>query len=172
MSNKSLSHKIFDDIQPCYLWLIDWPYPKHNFHMVWKYWWLGNQGLYWWYGDGLGGCPSSLCRSFIFFLHEAVADCAFLLCLLKEFNSIDSTSARLDLTNKNDLSTCRTNNYMFWQSLDILFSCKSLHMKENRFAPALGQIFMGHRVSTVPWTCQTYTCSLPFFIAGIILELP
>ena len=58
--------------------------------------------------------------------------------------------------------------------LEILFLCESLHIRENRFAPALGKNFMGTRVCThsVLLTVQTLTCSLPFFVAGIIPDLP
>ena len=58
--------------------------------------------------------------------------------------------------------------------LEIVFPHESLHVREKRFAPAKGQNLAGHRV----WTCSslftwcTVTCSLPFFVAGIIPELP
>ena len=63
---------------------------------------------------------------------------------------------------------------LFPLSLDILFPCKSSHVRENRFAPALGQNFMGYRV----WTCSVQSTywmliqSFPFFINGLLPELP
>ena len=61
----------------------------------------------------------------------------------------------------------------FWWSLEILFSCKSLHVRENRFTPALGQNITGHRILThsVLSTCQTLMWSYPFFIASMLQEL-
>ena len=55
----------------------------------------------------------------------------------------------------------------------MVFLCERLHIRENRFAPALGQNIMGHRVWTlsIPLTCHALTCSLPFFVVFIILEL-
>ena len=63
---------------------------------------------------------------------------------------------------------------LFWWSLVIFFSCKILHVTENRFTHALGQNFMGQRVwiHSVLSTCPTLIQSLPFFIAGMFPELP
>ena len=54
---------------------------------------------------------------------------------------------------------------LFQWSLEILFPCKSSHVRKNRFTPALGQNFTGYRVCmtcSVPSTCCTLTQSFPF----------
>ena len=53
---------------------------------------------------------------------------------------------------------------MLYRSLEILFPSKSFHYRENRFAPALGQNFMDHKVCapSVPSTCQTLMQSFLF----------
>ena len=63
---------------------------------------------------------------------------------------------------------------LFLWLLLIMFLCKSLHVWENRFAPAFGQNFICHRKCThsVLLTCQMLTQSYSFLVVGILPELP
>ena len=78
------------------------------------------------------GCLTSTCRSLIFFLQGAVADFALLM--------------SLDLAIKDDIVFHTVDTMLLQWLLEIVFPCKSLHARENKFAPVLGQNFTGHRV--------------------------
>ena len=120
-------------------------------------------------------CLSSMCSLLIFFMHGAIADFAPLLCIFQR-NSTPATqpSWALILQSRMILPFVEWTTTLFWWPLDILFLCKSLHVREDRFAHTLGQNFTGHRMCTcsVPLTCHAFMHTLPFFVAGIIPELP
>ena len=61
---------------------------------------------------------------------------------------------------------------LFFWSLLMMFPCNSLHMREHKFTPAIGENFMGHRLCThwVPLTCKTLTQSFPFLVIIILPE--
>ena len=121
------------------------------------------------------GWPHSTWRSLIFLFVRVVADTALsLLALHRKSTPATQLSWVLIWGSRMLLPVGVLTTMMFWWSLANLFPCKNLHIRENRFAHALGQNFTGHRVwnHSVPLTWHTLTQSLPFFIAGIIPELP
>ena len=104
-------------------------------------------------------------KALIFLLGRAVADTALSLLALQRKLTLESQPSRV----------------LIWQSTMILpvrvLTTMLFHwslVRENRFAPALGQNFTGHKVwtSSVLLIWHNLTCSLPFFIAGIMPELP
>ena len=94
--------------------------------------------------------PNSMWRLLIFFLGRA---------------DVDTALSSFDAHIKSTLAT-QPSRVLIWQSrmmspfgvlitmlfrwsFEILFPCKNSHVRESRFAPALGQNFTDHRV----WTC-------------------
>ena len=104
----------------------------------------------------LEGCPSSTCKWLMFFLHGAVSDCALSLCVSwRNLTPVTQPLWGSIQQSRMILPFIELNTMLFLWSLEILFPCKCLHFRENRFAPALQQNFMGHRVHThsVSSTC-------------------
>ena len=121
------------------------------------------------------GWPNSTWRLLIFLLVRMVADTALsALALRRKSTPVNQPSWVFIWQLRMILSVGVLTMMLFWWSLAILFPCKSLQVKENRFAPALGQNFTGHRVwiCSVPLTLHILTWSLSFFVAGIMPELP
>ena len=119
--------------------------------------------------------PNSTWRSLTLLSSGAVADTALLL-LESHRKSTSATQPSWVLIRWSSTMSLLgvLITMLFNWSLEILFPLKSLHVKENRFAPAMGQNLTGHRVWTCSalLTCHTITSSLSFFVAGIIPELP
>ena len=88
---------------------------------------------------------------------------------LKETDSSYPAITSLDLRIKDDITISRLTTTLFWWSCEIFFPCKSLHIRENMFASALGQNFTGCRewAHSVPSTCWMLMQSFPFFVDGI-----
>ena len=111
----------------------------------------------------------------MFLLGRAIADTALLLLESHKKLTPATQPSRVLIWQSRMISLVGVLTTMLFQwSLEILFPCESLHIKENRFKPAFGKNFKGHRVwnCSVPSTSHTITWSLPFFVAGIIPELP
>ena len=106
----------------------------------------------------LDGWPSSTWRSLIFFLWGAVADCTLSLPVSQRNSTLATQLSWVLIWQSRMISpSVDLTMMLFWLSLEIFFLFESLHVRKNRFTPALGQNFMGHRVCTfsVPSTCQT-----------------
>ena len=93
------------------------------------------------------GWPNSTWRLLMFFLGRAVADTA--LSLVESHRKSTPTTQPswvLILWSRMISSVGVLTTILFQCSLEILFPCKSLHIRENWFTPALGQNYTGHRV--------------------------
>ena len=79
-----------------------------------------------------------------------------------------------DLVIKDDITTHILDYNVASKVTWNLLSCKSLHVRKNRLAPALGQNLMGHRVIThsVSSTCWTLMGGFPIWVAGMFPEPP
>ena len=95
----------------------------------------------------LDGWPNSMCRLLMLHLNRAIADTALLL--LEPHRKLTPVTQPLQVLIWQS-STMSPHGVLitmlFKRMLEILFPCKSLHVRENRFAPAIGQNFTGHRV--------------------------
>ena len=100
--------------------------------------------------------------------------CSFIICFAKKINFSDLMIASLNLTIKDDVAAWGIHHYVVMVVIWYLVSLHEFTHQGNRFAPALGQNFMGHSLCThsVPLTSWTLMHSLPCFIACVILELP
>ena len=166
MSKKSLSPKNFEQGPACLLMAHCLALPKaqslHSLKVLLT--WIPKVLVVTWVMD-LEGCPSSMCRSLMFFLYENVADCALTLCVSwRNSTPVTQPSKVLIQGSRMMLPLVLLTTVLLWWSLEILLPCKCFHIRENRFAPALGQNFIGHRVCThsAPSTCWTLTFSLSF----------
>ena len=105
------------------------------------------------------GLPSSMLGLLTFLLGRVVADTALSSLALQRRSTLVTQPSWVLIWGSRMISPVGVLTTMFCWSLAVLFSCKSLHIRENRFAPALGQNFTSYRV----WT---------HFLAGIMPELP
>ena len=85
-------------------------------------------------------------------------------CFLEKLDSGYLAIVSLDSAISDDISQSKDLTTLLFQwSLEIFFPCKSSHVMENRFSPALGQNCMGHYVWTllVLTTCWMLMQSFP-----------
>ena len=98
------------------------------------------------------GLPNSTCRSLMFCLIRAVAEPTLSLMEFHKKSTLATQPSQVLIQQSNITSPLRIFTMMLLNSsLKILFPCKSLHMREKRFARADGENFTGHR----GWTCSS-----------------
>ena len=107
--------------------------------------------------------PNSRCRLLIFFFLWVITNWV-ISWLISQMNLILVTQLSWVLI-------CQS---LFQKLLKIIVPCKSSHANEDKFALALGQNFMGHKVCThsIPSNWCTLMQSFCYMIVGIFLELP
>ena len=109
------------------------------------------------------------------FLQGTIADCNLLLHVSQRNSTLATQPSRVLVWQSRMISPSTDLTMILFQwSLVIFFPCKSSHVRDNRFAPALGGNFTGHIVCTcsVLSTCQMLIQSFPFFVVSMFLELP